>query len=441
MVALVPRVVIAAPSSGSGKTTVAVGLIAALRARGHVVAPFKVGPDYIDPSYHGLAAGRPGRNLDSFLSGEQRVAPLFAHGCAGADLAVVEGVMGLFDGRSGTDEASSAHVALLLGAPVILVVDARSMSRSVAALVHGFVSYDPRVRVAGVILNQVGSSGHEQMLRTSLEPQGIPVLGVIHRQGDLETPSRHLGLVPVAERPEAALSTVEACRAVVAGSVDLDAVVALARTAAQMDVPAWRPEVVEGSGDGLTVAVARGEAFSFDYAEHEEILVAAGACVVGFDPLREAALPAGASLLLLGGGFPEEHVPALAANQAMLQSVHDFAGVVYAECAGLLYLARTLDGAPMAGRLAADAAMTSRLTLGYREADGCGLLAGIAVRAHEFHRTVCGPGAGTTPAFTVQGEPTGFAGDRLVASYLHLHWTGLPDVPTALLAAARTVAA
>ena len=161
MVGLVPRVVIAAPSSGSGKTTVAVGLIAALRARGSVVAPFKVGPDYIDPSYHGLAAGRVGRNLDAFLCGEQRVAPLFAHGSAGADIAVVEGVMGLFDGRRGTDEASTAHVAGLLGAPVILVVDARSMSRSVAALVHGFATYDPRVRVAGVILNMVGSDTHE----------------------------------------------------------------------------------------------------------------------------------------------------------------------------------------------------------------------------------------------------------------------------------------
>jgi cobyrinic acid a,c-diamide synthase len=442
VVGLVPRVVIAAPSSGSGKTTVAVGLIAALRARGDVVAPFKVGPDYIDPSYHGLAAGRVGRNLDAFLSGEERIAPLFAHGAAGADIAVIEGVMGLFDGRRGTDEASTAHVATLLGAPVILVVDARSMSRSVAALVHGFATYDPRVRIAGVILNQVGSDTHEQMLRDSLEPQGIPVLGAIRREADLVAPSRHLGLVPVAERAEAALATVEACRHVVARSVDLDAVVALAHTAAPINVAAWEPDIAPGSGDGLTVAVARGEAFSFDYAEHEEILEAAGAAVVGFDPLHDTSLPGDPDVLVMGGGFPEEHVAGLAANTALLAAVREFPGVVYAECAGLLYLARTLDGAPMAGRLATDAAMTPRLTLGYREAVGAhGMLEGLAVRGHEFHRTLCLPEAGAVPAFQVSGRPTGFAWQRLTASYLHLHWTGCPDVPRALLAAARTVAA
>ncbi|MDX6257032.1 MAG: cobyrinic acid a,c-diamide synthase [Frankiales bacterium] len=439
---LPPRLVIAAPSSGSGKTTVAIGVMAALRARGSRVAPFKVGPDYIDPSYHGLAAGRVGRNLDPYLSGADRIAPLLAHGSTGADIAVVEGVMGLFDGRRGTDEASTAHVAVLLGAPVILVVDARSMSRSVAALVHGFTTYDPRVRVAGVILNMVGSDAHEEMLRTSLAPQAIPVLGVIRRHGDLVTPSRHLGLVPVAERAEAALAMVAAAQHIVARSVDLDAVAALARTAEAVDAEAWQPEVAGDGGRGLTVAVARGEAFSFEYAEHAEILEAAGARVVGFDPLTDTELPTGTDILVIGGGFPEEHVPALADQRPLLHAVRDFAGVVYAECAGLLYLARTLDGVPMTGRLATDAAMTTRLTLGYREAVGAtGLLAGVAVRGHEFHRTQCLPGAGEEPAFLVDGRPAGFAEERLVASYLHLHWTGLPGVPAALLQAARTVAA
>jgi cobyrinic acid a,c-diamide synthase len=440
VVTLPPRVVIAAPSSGSGKTTVAVGLIAALRARGSQVAPFKVGPDYIDPGYHGLAAGRVGRNLDAYLSGADRIAPLFAHGSAGADIAVVEGVMGLFDGRRGTDEASTAHVAMLLGAPVVLVVDARSMSRSVAALVHGFATYESRVHVAGVILNMVGSDTHEQMLRDSLAPQGIPVLGVIRRHADLTTPSRHLGLVPVAERHDAALATVAAAQHVVARSVDLDAVVALASAAQTLEVEPWQPPALDGAG--LTVAVARGQAFTFEYAEQAEILDAAGATVVGFDPLNDPALPDGTDLLLIGGGFPEEHVPALADNRPLLDAVRDFPGVVYAECAGLLYLARTLDGVPMAGRLPTDAAMTPRLSLGYRDAVGAdGPLAGIPVRAHEFHRTQCLPAAGAGAAFEVDGTPSGFADDRLVASYLHLHWTGVPEVPAALLAAARRVAA
>jgi cobyrinic acid a,c-diamide synthase len=423
VVGLVPRVVIAAPSSGSGKTTVAVGLIAALRARGDVVAPFKVGPDYIDPSYHGLAAGRVGRNLDAFLCGADRIAPLFAHGSAGADIAVVEGVMGLFDGRRGTDEASTAHVAALLGAPVILVVDARSMSRSVAALVHGFTTYDPRVRVAGVVLNMVGSDTHEAMLRTSLEPQGISVLGVIRRHDDLTTPSRHLGLVPVAERSEAALAMVAAAQHVVARSVDLDAVVALAGEAQPMNVPAWDPAAEVVPSGGPVVALAGGAAFSFVYAETTELLQAAGCEVVTFDPLVDEALPQSTTRLYLGGGFPEEHVAGLSANTPLLQAVREFPGVIYAECAGALYLARTLDGKAMSGRLPADAAMTSRLTLGYREAvdeDN------ETVRAHEFHRTALLPAHGARPAWQVAGRPEGWREDHLVASYLHVHWAGHP---------------
>ncbi|NEA06142.1 cobyrinate a,c-diamide synthase, partial [Streptomyces sp. SID10116] len=198
---MVARLVIAAPSSGSGKTTVATGLMAAFTAAGLSVSPHKVGPDYIDPGYHALATGRPGRNLDAFLCGPGLVAPLFAHGAAGCDIAVVEGVMGMYDGAAGQGElASTAHVAKLLRAPVVLVVDASSQSRSVAALVHGFASWDPEVRVAGVILNKVGSDRHETLLREALDEAGVPVLGVLRRAAQVQTPSRHLGLVPVAER-------------------------------------------------------------------------------------------------------------------------------------------------------------------------------------------------------------------------------------------------
>jgi cobyrinic acid a,c-diamide synthase len=196
----IPRLVVAAPASGAGKTTVATGLMAALAGRGLAVSPHKVGPDYIDPTYHAVATGRAGRNLDAFLVGEHLVAPLFAHGARGADVAVVEGAMGLFDGRAATGEASTAHVARLLDAPVILVVDASAQSSSVAALVHGFATFDPTVRVAGVVLNRVGSDRHEQVLRAALAPAGVPVVGALPRAPDVHVPTRHLGLVPVGER-------------------------------------------------------------------------------------------------------------------------------------------------------------------------------------------------------------------------------------------------
>ncbi|MYR56352.1 cobyrinate a,c-diamide synthase, partial [Streptomyces sp. SID625] len=222
--ASVPRLVVAAPASGSGKTTVATGLMAALAGRGLAVSPHKVGPDYIDPGYHALATGRTGRNLDAFLCGPELIAPLFLHGARGCDIAVVEGVMGLYDGAAGQGElASTAQVAKLLRAPVVLVVDASSQSRSVAALVHGFVTWDPLVRIGGVILNKVGSDRHEELLRQALESVGVPVLGVLRRVPQVDTPSRHLGLVPVAERQGAAVEAVAAMGAQVERGCDLAA--------------------------------------------------------------------------------------------------------------------------------------------------------------------------------------------------------------------------
>ncbi|MER7975259.1 cobyrinate a,c-diamide synthase, partial [Streptomyces sp. NPDC096080] len=213
----VPRLVVAAPSSGSGKTTVATGLMAAFAARGLAVSPHKVGPDYIDPGYHALATGRTGRNLDAYLCGPELLGPLFAHGARGCDVAVVEGVMGLFDGAAGEGElASTAQVAKVLRAPVVLVVDASSQSRSVAALVHGFTTWDPEVRIGGVILNKVASDRHEALLREALDSVGVPVLGVLRRAAQVETPSRHLGLVPVAERGRDARDAVAAMGAAVA---------------------------------------------------------------------------------------------------------------------------------------------------------------------------------------------------------------------------------
>nr|MDQ4009101.1 cobyrinate a,c-diamide synthase [Actinomycetota bacterium] len=293
---MVARLVIAAPGSGQGKTTVATGLMAALRRAGLRVSGHKVGPDYIDPGYHALASGRPGRNLDPWLVAEHNVAPLFAHGSRGADIAVVEGVMGLFDGAAGHgDLASTAHVARLLDAPVVLVVDAARMSGSVAALVHGFASYDPRVRVGGVVLNRVGSARHEALLRDALGD--VPVLGAIGRHDEISVPSRHLGLVPAAERSPDAVAAVEAMGQVVSRSVDLEAVVRLARGAPGLDVVPWRPWSPWSSRRAV---VFGGAAFTFGYAEHVEMLSAGGGEVVVVDPLADEALPDGTDLVVLG---------------------------------------------------------------------------------------------------------------------------------------------
>ncbi|MBP2343418.1 cobyrinic acid a,c-diamide synthase [Streptomyces cinnamonensis] len=459
-----PRLVVAAPSSGSGKTTVATGLMAAFAERGLAVSPHKAGPDYIDPGYHALATGRPGRNLDAFMCGPELVAPLFAHGAAGCDLAVVEGVMGLYDGAAGRGElASTAQVAKLLRAPVVLVVDASSQSRSVAALVHGFASFDPQVRLGGVILNKVGSDRHEVMLREALEEAGMPVLGVLRRAPQVATPSRHLGLVPVAERHADALAAVAALAEQVRAGCDLDALMALARTAPPLSGEPWSP-AFEARGPGQSpgngaapygrpvVAVAGGPAFTFSYAEHAELLTAAGAEVVTFDPLRDEALPEGTGGLVIGGGFPEVYAPELSANAPLRAAVSAFAaagGPVAAECAGLLYLARSLDGKPMCGVLDADARMSERLTLGYREAvavsDSSLAAAGTRLRGHEFHRTVIEPGAGAAPAWGFthpERRVEGFVRQGVHASYLHTHWAAEPSVARrfAQAAAARTAA-
>lgn len=521
---VLPRLMVAAPMTGQGKTTVATGLMAALRGSGLAVSGHKVGPDYIDPGYHAVATGLPGRNLDPHLVGEERVGPLLLHGARGADVAVVEGVMGLHDGRLGTDgHASSAHVAALTRTPVVLVVDVARMSRSVGALVAGMAAYDPAVEVAGVILNRAGSERNTAEIVRSLEPSGLPVLGVIGRDEGLATPSRHLGLVPAGERDGAA-AVVERMAEQVARQVDLNAVMDVARTAPALEGRPWSPEEAvagartgwnagadrvasaawadgtggadasgpqktatpvtagptgspdatgEPSGKGETrgihgtrgtgedggldggdpgsptdarpvVAVAGGRAFTFRYAETEELLTAAGCRVEVFDPLEDTALPPGTRGLYLGGGFPEVHAGELAANRALLGELREAvrSGVpTVAECAGMLYLARTLDGEPMAGAVDADARMSERLTLRYPEAvaaaDTLLTRAGERVTGHEFHRTKVEPraGGGTgaevlpgSPAWEIDGAAEGHASATLHASYLHVHWAGHPHL-------------
>ncbi|GIH96380.1 cobyrinate a,c-diamide synthase [Planobispora siamensis] len=443
----VPRLVIAAPASGAGKTTVATGLMAALAGRGLAVSPHKVGPDYIDPGYHALATGRPGRNLDPWLVGEDLVAPLFLHGAAGADIAVVEGVMGLYDGAGAGEFASTAHVARLLQAPVVLVVDAARQSRSVAALVHGFASYDTRLRFGGVILNRVGSERHEDLLREALAESGVPVLGAIRRSDAVATPSRHLGLVPVAERRARSLETMKAAEDLVAASCDLEGLVRLARTAPPLAARPWTPGPQDPGAAagpsvpaGTRIAVAAGPAFTFGYTEQAELLTAAGAEVVTFDPLTDEALPEGTRGIVIGGGFPEVYAAELSANEPLRKEVAAFEGPISAECAGLLYLARTLDGRPMCGILDTEAEMTGTLTLGYRDAvavrDSVLTRNGERYRGHEFHRTAVRP-APDRPLFRWRSGADGFAEGGVTASYLHLHWAGSPHLAARFAAACR----
>ena len=449
----IPRLVIAAPASGCGKTTVACGLMAALRARGLAVSGHKVGPDYIDPGYHAVATGRPPRNLDPFLCGEDLIAPLFLHGAAGAQVAVVEGVMGLFDGvdpqvapDAEPDFGSTAHVARLLGAPVVLVVDAARAGRSVAALSAGFAGFDPRTHLDGVILNRVASDRHERLLREALTQSGRAVYGAIRRTESITTPSRHLGLIPAAEREAVAGQAIDQMGALIAGSCDLDALLALARRAPILPGRPWAPpETPDPARRAPVVAVAGGPAFTFGYTEQTELLEAAGSQVARFDPLRDEDLPAGTAGLILGGGFPEVHAAELSANERLRGRVAALAArgaPVAAECAGLLYLARTLDERPMCGVLDVRAAMTPKLTLGYRHAvamtDSVLARAGDVVRGHEFHRTVTVPARGDRPAWRfgsgeLEGHVTGTGSG--VASYLHTHWAGYPA------AAARFTAA
>jgi cobyrinic acid a,c-diamide synthase len=442
-VVTVPAVVIAAPASGSGKTTVTTGLIGALRQAGYAVAPFKVGPDFIDPGYHALAAGRVGRNLDPVLVGEQLIGPLYAHGAAGGDIAVIEGVMGLFDGRidSGARtpaSGSTAHVATLLSAPVVLVVDARGQGHSIAALLHGFSTFDTATRIAGVVLNRVGSARHEQVLRQACEQAGSPVLGAIPHNDELEIPTRYLGLVTATEYDRHARHAVEAMTALIARHVDVGAVFALARS--RVADPAWDPSTVgnEPVGKQVTVALAGGKAFSFGYPEHAELLRALGADVREFDPLVDR-LPDGADAVLLPGGFPEQFAAELSGNEIARRQINALAATgapIHAECAGLLYLVSELDGHRMCDVLSGSARFTQHLRLGYRDAvavtDSPLYRAGQRVVGHEFHRTAVTFTDTYQPAWIYRGQGVDPVRDGAVhrgvhASYLHTHPAATPE--------------
>lgn len=422
---------IAGTHSGVGKTTVATGLMAALRARGTSVASAKVGPDFIDPGYHSLATGRPPRNLDAWICGAEAIAPLAARAADGASVLIVEGVMGLYDGAVDSTPSSTADVARLIDAPVVLVVDGSAMSASVAALVRGYRDHDPEVRLAGVILNRVSHERHRQLLVEALETIDVAVLGCVGDNDALTWRDRHLGLVPVEEQPTEVGERLARLATVIAESCDLDALMRVAASAPLLQTSA--PATAEHVAD-VRVAVAGGAAFSFVYRDNVEALAAAGAEIIDFDPLVDERLPAGIDALVVGGGFPEVFAHRLTENAGLLADVRSRVGgglVTWAECGGLLWLAQSLDDRPLAGVVDATAEMTLRLTLGYRtataSADNPLLPAGSTVRGHEFHYSTVEPGGDAlelNSRFASRNE--GFSSPTMLATYLHQHLGGDP---------------
>jgi len=416
--------------------------MAAFTSRGLRVASAKVGPDFIDPGYHSVATGRPGQTLDAWLSGDDLLAPLAAAAGQGVDLLIVEGVMGLFDGsgQPGCD-GSTAAVARLLNAPVLLVVDVWTMSGTVSAVVHGMRDFDPTVKVAGVILNRVAGEGHATLCREALEPVGLPVVGVINHDDNLTWRERHLGLVPVAEQRTTVAHSVSRIGSVVEAACDLDRILAIARSAPQQAVH----ELPSANPSGLArIALASGPAFSFTYPENLELLEQAGAELIPFDPLTDSALPEKCDALYAGGGFPEEYGAALAENRDLLSSVREAIGrgmTTWAECGGLLWLCRSLDGSPMVGAVPGEATMTENLSIGYRTAL-TGVTtpfgpSGIALRGYEFHRTTVDPPG---DALLLEGRfgsgHAGFGSPHLFASYLHQHLSATPAIAENFVAAA-----
>jgi cobyrinic acid a,c-diamide synthase len=447
---MTPRVMIGGTGSGVGKTTVAVSLVRALRSQGLEVAVFKCGPDYLDPTYHARAAGRPAHNLDGWMMGRQAVLDTFQRIARSADIAVMEGVMGLFDGASPTgEEGSTAEVAKWLGAPVVLVVDASGMARSVAAMAQGFANFDRELDVVGLICNRVGSRGHLDLLRRACG--NPPVLGGLPVQSELAFPERHLGLFAASENavPE---STFDAWGKTASEWLGVGAIVERARAASDVAGDA-APASASAVDERCRIGLAWDEAFHFYYEDNLGRLESLGAKLVRFSPVRDTELPS-VDGLYFGGGYPEAFARELASNGAMRDAVANFAragGPVYAECGGLMYLSRgirTRDGMlhPMVGLLPAETIMKDRLAaLGYVEVETQveTLLgpAGLRFRGHQFRYSELGPADGPVEnPYTVRRRPggdasrEGFALHHVVASYIHAHWASNPRVAEGFVA-------
>lgn len=440
----IPRLVIAAPHSHAGKTTITLALLAAFTQRGLRVAPFKVGPDYIDPQLHRQVVGRPSYNLDTYLIPGERVCETFSRVAHDADLAVVEGVMGLFDGSAPTSRVgSTAEVAALLRAPILLVIDASGMAASVGALLRGFRTYDPEVHVAGVILNRLGSAGHLRYLMPAIEREGVEVLGYLTKDATLTIPERHLGLLPTSEE-DRVTPLLERLTSLARDSIALERVMQLAQTApALVHRPPPSPDAI---GPRIRLAWAQDHAFHFTYQENIDVLTAAGATILPFSPVHDAALPPDTDAVWLGGGFPEHFAAQLAANTGMRQALRTHAAQgrpIYAECGGLMYLCEWLEDQqgqryPQVGLIPGGTRMTTRLQqFGYAEAtflqDTLLGPAGTSVRGHRFHYSVYEPGYTSlacayniTRASTGETQAEGFCQGNVLATYLHVHLGSQP---------------
>ena len=448
--------VVAGVRSGVGKTTVATGLMAALTRRGLKIQPFKAGPDYIDPSYHEVACGVPSRNLDTWMLTDNAVLELAQRAASGSDVAIVEGVMGLYDGRSSlTEEGSTAQLAKLLGAPVVLVVDAAAVARSVAAEVLGFIQFDPEVNIAGVVLSGIAGPGHLEFCQPQIEATtSVPVVGWLPRRKELSQPERHLGLIPAVEN-SAVREWLDRLVLQAEETMSPEGILALAgpgptgRTVSPALYPA------EPQPKTATIAVAMDKAFSFYYQDSLDLLEAWGAEVAPFSPLEDEAIPRGAAGVYLGGGFPELYAGELARNTAIRQALREAARMgipIYGECGGLMYLGRSLtdpqgSSHEMAGLLPLESSMAeSRLTLGYREvealSDGPLLAKGQRVRGHEFHWSIqTGAPTEETALYAILEKggldktgpeetrrKEGFRVGSVAGSYVHLHMGTDPTI-------------
>lgn len=453
----VPRIMVAGSASGVGKTTVTVGLIGALRARGLKVAAFKCGPDYLDPTYHARAVAAPSHNLDGWMMGRDVVLGTFARVAGAADIAVIEGMMGLFDGAlPAGEEGSSAEIAKWLGAPVMLVVDASGIARTVAAIAHGFARFDPKLKLAALACNRLGSRGHLALLREACPSP--PVVGGLPAEPQSAFPERHLGLL-AADRKAVPEATLAAWGKLAAEWFELDRVIEIARQAPALRVTT-EPAPAGPARARCRIGLAFDEAFHFYYEDNLRRLEVLGAALVRFSPVRDQSLPE-VDGLYFGGGYPEAAARELSSNSAMLAAVRAFAGrggPVYAECGGLMYLARairTLEGRswPMVGLMAGEAVMADRLqALGYVEVETLAPsilgAAGTRFRGHQFrYSTLRGMPAAVTRLYSSRSpsgreqSPDGYQIGNLVASYVHAYWASNPAVARALVRACAQFAA
>lgn len=439
---------IAGPSSGAGKTTVSLALMAALRRRGLKVQPFKCGPDFIDTGHHTRVCGRPSRNLDGWMLSDQVNQGIFYSAAQGADVCVVEGVMGLFDGASGKSAAgSTAQIAKLLDLPVVLVVDVSAMARSAAAVVHGFETFDPALRLAGVIFNKAGGPGHAQMLREAMEGRcSTPLFGCLPRNEKIQIPERYLGL-HTAEESLLTEELISLLASIAESNLDLTRLLA---SLPNIQVP--RAGETSKTRCDVRIGVARDKAFSFYYEDNLDALRACGAEIIEFSPLSDPQLPASVDALYFGGGYPELHATQLSGNREMLAAIRRFGdegGPIYAECGGLMLLSEEVvnrDGQsfPMAGLLPLRVRMTDRLVkFGYAEvtlkADSLWGVAGAKARGHSFHCSVITEAGETERQYDIRyslgrlEEQEGFRLKNVLASYIHLHFLSNPDLPACFI--------